>query len=141
MKCSNRYIKYLTGLLMMLFSGMHSFAQQPTLSGTWVLQPVLPSDTAAGARPSISFNTGNSSFTGFTGCNDMSGNFKTKDGDLSFAKEIRLSKKICEGYNEKEFVMNLLRVNGYKFQDGILVLLINTTPVSRWTRKEQQAAL
>ena len=127
--------------MIILFPGIHAFAQQPSLSGTWILQPVLPSDTAAGARPSISFNTGNSSFTGFTGCNDMRGNFKTKDGDLAFAKEIKLTKKICEGYNEKEFMMNLLRVNGYKFQDGVLVLLINTAPVSKWTRKEQQAAL
>jgi heat shock protein HslJ len=42
----------------------------------------------------------------------------------------------CVGYNEEAFLKNLVRINGYKIQDGMLVLMVDGTEVSRWTRKK-----
>ncbi|MEO8172949.1 MAG: META domain-containing protein [Sediminibacterium sp.] len=108
------------------------------ISGDWYLQPVLPSDTATGHIPLLSFDLAKQKFKGFTGCNDMSGTFKVSGDALSFDKEISTTKITCEGFNEKEFIVNLLRVDHYMFNDGVLILLIDKTPISRWMRKTQK---
>lgn len=105
------------------------------LSGEWWLQPALPSDTATGHTPYIMFNLEQKTFKGFTGCNQMSGNFHVSANVIAFDRNISLTRVACEGYNEKEFVANLLRVNGYQISDGVLTLTINKNPISKWTRK------
>lgn len=105
------------------------------LSGEWFLQPVLPSDTATGHVPSLNFDLARKTFTGFTGCNRMTGGFRVNGDAIVFDKDIAVTKIACEGFNEKEFVTNLLRVDHYKFMDGFLVLLIDKTPVSKWMRR------
>jgi heat shock protein HslJ len=107
-----------------------------TLAGNWYLRPVLPSDTAAGKLPVLRFELGTRKFSGSTGCNEMNGSFNLVADQLSFDKNINFSKSDCEGYNEKEFLANLLRVDHYKIKDStILQLLIGQTPVSEWSRK------
>lgn len=107
-----------------------------TLAGDWYLRPVLPSDTAAGKLPMLRFELGTRKFSGSTGCNQMNGSFNLSADVLSFDKNISFSKKDCEGYNEKEFLTNLLRVDHYKIKDSsVLQLLIGQTPVSEWGRK------
>src|SRR4051794_20827797 len=59
-----------------------------TISGSWVLQPVLSSDTAAGRIPKLNFNLATKKFTGNTGCNEMSGNFFITKDSLSFNEQI-----------------------------------------------------
>lgn len=122
--------------LLSVFS-MTATAQTDTgsLSGKWILEPVLPSDTATGKTPTISFNLLTQTFAGFTGCNNMSGKFVARDHHLSFNPKIVLTKKMCEGYNEEEFVANLLRVTAYKIEGGVLTLMIDKTPISKWVRK------
>ena len=105
------------------------------LSGEWWLLPVLPSDTVTGHIPNISFDLSKRKFKGFTGCNGMSGSFMVKGDALSFDKDIISTKIACEGFNEKDFIANLLRVDHYKIKDGILVLLIDKAPVAKWVRK------
>ncbi len=105
------------------------------LNGDWILMPVLASDTATGKMPFIHFSVGDKKFTGFTGCNRMSGNCMIGNGSLSFSQQIITTKMLCEGYNEKEFIANLLRVTSYKIQDGVLTLMADQTPLSKWTRK------
>ena len=112
-------------------------ADTGTLSGNWILKPVLASDTATGKIPTISFNLLTHTFTGFTGCNNMSGTFASTDQELSFNPKIVLTKKKCTGYNEKEFVANLLRVTAYKIEKGELTLLIGNAPISKWVRKNR----
>ena len=66
----------------------------------------------------------------------MSGSFTLAANQLLFDKSINFSKKDCEGYNEKEFLANLLRVDNFKIKDStILQLLIGQTPISEWSRK------
>ncbi len=106
------------------------------LSGDWYLVPVLPSDTATGKFPSLHFNIAQKKFTGFTGCNQMSGAFVLIANELRFDKNIILTKMVCEGFNEKEFMANLLRVDHYSITNGVLTLLIDKTPVSKWMRRK-----
>lgn len=110
-------------------------ATDTALSGEWFLEPVLPSDLAAGKIPSIRFDLSKSSFTGNTGCNAMRGTFKKTDSSLFFSPEIITTKMACIGYNEPAFLKNLLRTNRYKIEKGVLILLYDATELSRWTRK------
>ncbi len=105
------------------------------LSGDWWLKPMLPSDTVTGHLPNINLDLPGHKFKGFTGCNQMSGSFKILRDGIIFDKEITLTKIACEGYNEKDFIANLLRVTRYELKDGILTLLIDKTPISKWVRK------
>ena len=108
---------------------------QETLNGEWYLMPALSSDTATGKLPFLRFDAKANSFSGFTGCNQMSGYYSSSGDILKFNQNINLSKKTCPGYNEKEFISNLLRVDHYRITEGVLWLLIDQTPVARWTRK------
>ena len=74
-------------------------------------------------------------FSGFTGCNQMNGAFHVQGARLHFSEDITLTRMACEGYNEKEFVVNLLRVDHYEIRNGVLTLLIGQTPVSKWMRR------
>lgn len=105
------------------------------IAGDWYLQPVLPSDTATGHIPMLSFDIAKKKFKGFTGCNEMSGSFQASGDALSFDKEITTTRIACEGFNEKEFISNLLRVDHYQVKEGVLILLIDKTPISKWMRK------
>lgn len=134
----------LTGVL---FSALHHNTRHDTprlikkvdtisLAGNWYLRPVLPSDTFAGKLPMLRFEPGKRKFSGFTGCNQISGGFEFELDQLQFSKDIVVTKMACEGYNEKEFLSNLLRVDHFKIKDSsILQLLIGQTPVSEWSRK------
>ena len=105
------------------------------LDGKWFLQPVLPSDTATGRVPYIAFDVKKSRFSGNTGCNDMSGKVTILGKSLGFDSNIITTKKACPGYNEATFIKSLLLTNGYKFDNGVLVLLFDGTELSRWSRQ------
>src|SRR5581483_5933692 len=107
-----------------------------TLEGTWVLQPVLASDTASGRIPTLTFSLSSKKFTGNTGCNQMSGHIFVRGDSLVFNEQIIMTKKACEGYNEKAFIGNLVKTNRYKIVDGVLQLMSDQTILSKWTRKE-----
>jgi heat shock protein HslJ len=112
-----------------------NFPDETSLAGTWVLQPVLSSDTAAGKIPIITFDLTSKKFSGNTGCNDMSGHFFIKGDSLAFNENIILTRKACEGYNEKAFIDNLEKTTRYKIIDGVLQLMNDQTILSKWTRK------
>jgi heat shock protein HslJ len=113
-----------------------------TLGGVWYLQPVLPSDTAAGKTPSLELNLAKSRFLGNTGCNSMHGEFWFSKGDssLSFNDKIVTSKMTCPGYNERAFMKSLLSAGRYRLRNGVLTLLsVDNTELSHWVRKPGNA--
>jgi heat shock protein HslJ len=134
----------LTYILLLVFTSAQSQSDKKAMndsmkiSGEWFLQPVLPSDTATGRIPSLSFDLAKKTFKGFTGCNQMNGSFMISGDALMFDKDLTLTKIACEGFNEKEFITNLLRVDHYQFRDGLLILLINKTPISKWMRRSDK---
>jgi heat shock protein HslJ len=105
------------------------------LQGKWYLQAVMASDTAAGRTPEIVFDVTHNWFSGNTGCNVMRGNVHVTDSTISFDGQVVTTKRLCVGYNEPAFLKNLLRCNSYKIQNGVLVLMVDGTEISRWTRK------
>jgi heat shock protein HslJ len=119
----------------------HNFLKQPstldtTLAGTWILQPVLASDTASGRLPSLTFNLASNKFMGNTGCNGMAGRFFVRGDSLTFTEQMIMTRKACDGYNERAFIDNLSKTNRYKIVDGVLQLMSDQTILSKWTRKE-----
>ncbi len=109
-----------------------------TLAGSWYLQPVLASDTAAGRTPTLVFDTARSRFSGFTGCNTMHGSFffSGKDSSLSFGEKILTTRMACPGYNEPAFIKSLKNATHFRLQMGVLVLLAeDNSELSRWMRK------
>ena len=111
------------------------------LGGTWFLVAALPSDTAAGKIPTINFDETSKNFSGNTGCNNMRGNFSFTDSTLKINEQIITTKMACPGYNEDAFLKSLPKANGYRFENGMLVLLSDQTELSRWTRKPVKPAI
>ena len=107
-----------------------------TLEGAWQLEPVLPSDTAAGKIPTIVFDLTTKKFQGNTGCNNMGGNFYTSGDSISFNEQILMTKMACPGYNEQGFIESLTRTNRYKIEKGSLQLMQDQTVLSKWIRKD-----
>ena len=109
-----------------------------TLGGNWYLQPVLPSDTAAGRTPALQLDLGKSRFSGNTGCNNMHGQFwfSTTDSSLSFSDKIAMTRMACPGYNEAAFLKSLKSAIRYRLGKGILTLIgDDRTELSHWVRK------
>src|ERR1700735_1884212 len=96
-----------------------------SLGGTWVLQPVLDSDTATGKIPWLDLDLGKSKFTGNTGCNTMHGQFwfSKTDSSLSFGDKVAAGKMACPGYNEPAFLKSLSTTTHFRLRNGILTLL------------------
>ena len=109
-----------------------------SINGAWFLQPVLASDTATGNIPTLIFNLEKNNFSGNTGCNNMNGSFVISDTSLVFNEKIITTRMACAGYNEDAFIKSLLRTNKYKFDNGVLVLLFESTELSRWTRRPEK---
>jgi heat shock protein HslJ len=135
----------LTALLFALLSGLNAQMQTAprpkntqgimALVGKWYLQPALDSDTSTGHIPDIRFDIKQSRFTGNTGCNQMSGSFLATDTSLHFSDNMITTRMVCIGYNEVAFLQNLLRIDNYKFKNGLLILTVKGVEVSRWSRK------
>ena len=109
-----------------------------TLGGSWVLQPMLPSDSATGKLATLDLDLAKSCFSGNTGCNQMHGQmwFSKTDSSLSFSDKIVMTKMACPGYNEAAFLKSLRSTGRYRLRDGVLSLLSDdNTELSRWTRK------
>jgi heat shock protein HslJ len=105
-----------------------------TIAGKWELMPVMPSDTATGKIPQLNFDLTTKKFSGNTGCNVMSGSFEINKDALSFGANMISTKMVCQGYNERAFIDNLLKTNRYEIKAGVLQLMYNTTILSKWER-------
>ncbi|WEK36838.1 MAG: META domain-containing protein [Candidatus Pseudobacter hemicellulosilyticus] len=105
------------------------------LTGKWYLLPVLPSDTATGNFPTITFHPKRKTFSGNSGCNDFNGSYSFTDTTIHFGENMRMTKMICTGFNEAAFMKSLLSANRYVLEDTVLILLFDATELSRWTRK------
>ncbi|HWB28663.1 MAG TPA: META domain-containing protein [Chitinophagaceae bacterium] len=123
------------------FSQKEVFPVESNISGTWKLMPVLASDTASGKLAILQFNTSANSFIGNTGCNSISGKFNMSGNMLSFSEQEITTKNVCPGYNEEAFVANLLKVNHFKIENGVLELMVDQTVLSKWVRKEPLNAI
>lgn len=76
-------------------------------------------------KPSLRFYGLNETFSGFTGCNKISGRYNTSDtSGISFNNATPSTKMVCMGdYDEGSFVKAINRVNNYKVTKNQLQLL------------------
>jgi heat shock protein HslJ len=107
-----------------------------TLQGIWQMQPVSgsTSNTVSLQQPTLTFNLSDSTITGNTGCNNLSGLFTVKGDNIAFDEHLIVTKKACPGYNEKAFLENLTQTNKFRINNGTLELLNNEVLLSRWTK-------
>lgn len=115
--------------------------QDTSIAGDWQLQPQLASDSAAGKIPRIHFDVAVNAFWGNTGCNSMRGTYVKKGDSLVFNKQVITTKMACMGYNEQTFLDNLFRVNRYKVEKNVLLLLENETVLFKWERPGEQKGM
>jgi heat shock protein HslJ len=110
------------------------------IGGKWSLIPASELDTAGGHFPEIQFDVKEAKFSGNTGCNRMAGTYFIEDSaTIHFSEKMITTRMFCAGYNESAFLQNLLRVDGFKFRKGMLVLMVGNIEVSRWIRKSPPA--
>ena len=88
-------------------------------------------------KPSLNFYGSNETFSGFTGCNKISGRFKMVSPHyISFQNAAPSTKMVCIGdYDEASFVDALHRVNSFKTANGQLQLLEGEKVVLVFSRK------
>jgi heat shock protein HslJ len=106
------------------------------LDGKWYLQIVPENDSSNNRIPEIQFDIKQNRFSGTTGCNQMSGSFLASDSTLHISDKMITTRMFCPGYNEMVFLQNLLKVDGYYFKNGWLILTYRNTVISQWSRKK-----
>lgn len=76
-------------------------------------------------KPSLNFYGSNETFSGFTGCNKISGRYSiTGTNAISFKNAAASTKMMCIGdYDENAYLATLQRVDSYKVLNGQLQLM------------------
>ncbi len=106
------------------------------LEGKWYLQIVTVNDSSNNRTPEIQFDTKQNRFSGTTGCNQMSGSFIATDSSLHISDKMITTRMFCPGYDELSFLQNLLKIDGYHFKNGRLILTSKNDVISQWSRKK-----
>jgi len=104
------------------------------LAGKWYLQRDFTNDSANLRIPEIKFDIMQNRFSGSTGCNQMSGSFMVNEKTLHISDKMIITRMFCPGYDEMNFLKNLLRTDGYHFENGLLILTSGNSIISRWSR-------
>jgi heat shock protein HslJ len=89
------------------------------------------------ARPSLSFYGSNETFSGFTGCNKISGRYlMSGKNSISFQNASASTKMVCIGdYDENAFLDALHRVNSFRATNGKLELMDGANVVLVFDKK------
>jgi heat shock protein HslJ len=92
------------------------------LDGKWMLENLWGIDSNHLRPAFITFNFDSLSFSGNTGCNSISGKFSFKNELLIVSRQIISTKMACPGYNDKNFINVLLKVNRFNIDNQKLEL-------------------
>jgi heat shock protein HslJ len=106
------------------------------LEGKWYLQILHENDSSNNRIPEVQFDIKQNRFSGTTGCNQMSGSFSATDSTLHISDKMITTRMFCPGYNETGFLQNLLKIDGYHFKNGWLILTSKNDVISQWSRKK-----
>lgn len=126
-----------------------AFAQQKpgqpalgsSIDGLWYLRPLIAADSATGLLPTLKISVSTHSFSGNTGCNTMEGKLERTDSSLRFTEPIAMTRRYCSGYDEAAFLRSLKKANRYQLRNGELILYVDGTELSRWTRRPVKPTL
>lgn len=87
-------------------------------------------------KPSLRFYGSNETFSGFTGCNKISGRYTMRGTSISFQNASPSTKMACIGeYDESAFLNTLRRVNTFRSTGGKLELMDGNDVVMVFSRK------
>ena len=106
------------------------------LEGKWYMQMVSVNDSSNNRIPEIQFDITQKRFSGTTGCNQMSGSFTADDSMLHISDKMITTRMFCPGYDESAFLQNLLKIDGYHFDNGWLMLTSKNAVISKWSHKK-----
>ncbi len=106
------------------------------LDGKWYLQIVSAKDSTNNRIPEIQFDVKQNRFSGTTGCNQMSGTFIADDSTLHISDKMITTRMFCPGYDETSFLQNLLKIDGYHFKNGLLILTSKNDVISQWSHRK-----
>lgn len=79
-------------------------------------------------HPTLTIDHYASILTGSTGCNNYRANYKMEGKTFKIDENIFLTKKYCEGVEERLFIDELKKINGYSIS-GITLNLMNNDAV------------
>lgn len=100
----------------------HAKSIEGQLSGTWIVQNMWGIDSSKIKGAFITLNYTTRSFSGSTGCNDISGSFLYAPDLSFFNKNITGTKNKCSAYNDKAFTNLLLKINRFSIDSNTLEL-------------------
>jgi heat shock protein HslJ len=94
------------------------------VAGEWQLQMLFASDNNWAKAPTLQLNLNEKTFTGNSGCNNLSGKFIISDSYFAFDKNIITTKNVCaDSYRvEKAFLDALIKINKYTITKNELEL-------------------
>lgn len=129
------------GLIFLLFAsceGTKSMNPLSLLTGnSWALSSLmgkgLDMNKFVGGIPSLSF-LDNGKLAGFSGCNNFSGNFSLEGSGIKLDPGA-MTKKMCPGSGEQEFISALAKVGDLKIGKDKLTLLDGSTELMSFVPK------
>ena len=110
------------------------------LEGKWYLLIDSEKDTSNNRIPEIQFDIRQNRYSGTTGCNQMSGSFMATDSTLHINDKMITTRMFCPGYDETSFLQNLLKIDGYRYKNGCLMLTSKNAIISQWIRNRKKSA-
>lgn len=103
-------------------ASQHVKSIEDQLNGSWIVQNMWGIDSSKIKGAFITLDYATKSFSGSTGCNDISGNFSYTPDLSFFNKNISLTKNKCLSYNDKLFINLLLKINRFNIDSNTLEL-------------------
>ena len=131
------------GLIFLLFVSCGSTRPINPLNlltgNTWALSSLmgqsLDLNQFTGGLPSLNF-LDDSKLAGFSGCNNFSGNFMLEGNGLLLDPGA-ITKKMCPGSGEKEFISAMNKVKDLKISKDKLTLLDGSTELMSFVPKKE----
>ncbi len=103
----------------------NSTSQNLMINDIWVLQSLEGENISKSEFPNefprLEFYDSEKRITGFTGCNNLSGTYKTNNNEISFSP-LMTTKMFCQGVKENEFLQAMNGINKYKIENLKLYL-------------------
>ncbi|MDB5232290.1 MAG: hypothetical protein JWN76_3095 [Chitinophagaceae bacterium] len=97
-------------------------------TGGWSNQTLLSSNGNSYMVPKLNLFIGNGSYSGFTGCNAISGRINTVGNAISFENTMPSTAIDCAGgFSQQAFLDRLSRVDSYELNNGQLLLKQGST--------------
>jgi len=87
-------------------------------------------------KPTITFNTADTSFNGNSSCNNFRGKLDADASAIHFPEAMVITRMMCPGEGENVFINTLKKINKYAVQDSTLTLIMGDIAMMRFVKKQ-----